>query len=178
MSNHVSVTGTFQHGFGRVWLVEDDRLPFPHGAGRFESWNDALAFAHQIARMGHIPGGTMDAWAGRTDRPSVVARIYYTVPGSSPEEVREATLDVPDRDGATARQLHQINDRHGPSWSDYGHCIELDDATVLSDRKVTGKRTQWHFPDDHQPFGGGRPVAAETTVTAEIDRPRMEHRNG
>ena len=36
----------------------------------------------------------------------------------------------------------------------------------------------WEVHDDHQPFGGGRPVAAETTVTAVIDRPRMEHRNG
>lgn len=176
MSNHVSVTGTFQHGFGRVWEVHDDRLPIDPNVGRFSDWADALTFAHKIARMGHIPGGTMDAWAGRTDRPSVVARIYYTNPDG--QEVREATLDVPDPDGDLATQLNGITNRYGPPWSDYGHQVYLDDATLLSDRKVTGKRTQWRFPDDHQPFGGGRPVAAETTVTAEIDRPRMEHRNG
>lgn len=176
MSNHVSVTGTFQHGFGRVWEVHDDRLPIDPNVGRFSDWADAVAFAHKLARMGHIPGGTMDAWAGRTDRPSVVARIYYTNPDG--QEVREATLDVPDTAGRIANQLNQINNPYGPSWSDCGHCIELENSTLLSDRKVTGKRTQWHFPDDRQLFGGSRPVAAETTVIAEIDRPRMEHRNG
>ena len=176
MSNHVSVTGAFNPGFVRVWEVRYDRMPIDPNVGRFSDWADAVAFAHKLARMGHIPGGTMDAWAGRTDRPSVVARIYYTNPDG--QEVREATLDVPDTAGHIANQLNQINNPYGPPWSDYGHQVYLDDATLLSDRKVTGKRTQWRFPDDHQPFGGGRPVAAETTVIAVIDRPRMEHRNG
>ncbi|AYB70530.1 hypothetical protein HOU24_gp48 [Corynebacterium phage SamW] len=167
MNNHVSVTGTIQHGFRWVWEVHDDRLPIDPKAGRFSDWADAVAFAHKLARMGHIAA----------DRPSVVARIYYTNPDG--QEVREATLDVPDPDGDLATQLNGITNRYGPPWwPSQGHQVYLDGATLLSDRKVTGKRTQWHFPDDHQPFGGGRPVAAETTVTAVIDRPSMEHRNG
>ncbi|MBP2333071.1 hypothetical protein [Corynebacterium freneyi] len=69
MSNHVSVTGTFQHGFGRVWEVHDDRLPIDPNVGRFSDWADALAYAHRratTAQRQHVEKLERHAYEART----------------------------------------------------------------------------------------------------------------